>query len=380
MKTIETDILVIGAGPAGYTAAFRCADMNKKVILLNKYNDLGGVCLNVGCIPSKTLLHIAKNINSIKKSQVLGIKSNFLGIDKNIILKYKNNIIKRLNYGLLSLAKARNISVITGIGKFISPYEVYIEELNKKIKFQYCIIATGSKNNTIRNIPKDNRIITSSEALNLNNISGKLLIIGGGIIGLEMAEIYSSLGKDISIVEFNKQLISNADNDLITPLYNKIRKKYDIFLNSIVKNMQFEKNYISVEIYNNDTKKLTKKTFDEILVAIGRSPQSDNLSLQNAGIYKDKNNFITSDKYLRTNIQHIYSIGDVRSNPMLAHKATFEAHIASNNICNKKYYFIQKCIPSVAYTSPEVAWVGLTEKIAQKKNIEYDISIFPWKK
>ncbi len=372
---IKTEIVVIGSGPGGYSAAFRLADLGKKVILVEQYANLGGVCLNVGCIPSKTLLHTAKVISEAKTAQKLGIEFSPPKIDLAAIRQNKNNIVSKLTAGISALAKARKVKVLSGYARFISPHQ--IEVAGEVITFESCIIATGSRVRTIENFPTDKRIIDSTDALDLKDIPKKLLIVGGGIIGLEMASVYHALGSEITIVELSDSLIPSADKDIIAPLYKYIKKQYQqILLATKILEITAKDDGIYVHFKNKTTQ--SKACFDKVLVAIGRIPNGYLIDADKAGINVDDNGFIASDNQMRTHVEHIFAIGDIKSEPMLAHKAVHEAKIAAEVICGKKATFDALSIPSVAYVDPEVAWVGKTENELKEENIAYEKGVFPW--
>lgn len=379
-KNIETEVVVLGAGPAGYSAAFRCADLGLKTILINKYNSLGGVCLNVGCIPSKTLLHFTKifdDINDLKKN---GIICSNLKYDLEKIKIWKNQIISKLSYGLHHMSKKRNIHFINGKGEFKSQNSMVIKNLTHTIivKFKYAIIASGSSNIKLSCFKEQHlRIMDSTSALNLNYIPKKLLIVGGGIIGLEIGTIYQSLGSKIDIIENLSQIIMAADKDIIEKFIHSVSKKFNFFLNTKIIKLDPKKIDIDVVIEQNGV--IKKLSYDAILVAIGRTPNSNNLNIEQLKIKKDEKNFIIVDKQMRTNISNIFAIGDVVGPPMLAHKSVHQAHIAAEVISGKNHFFDTNIIPNIAYTNPEIAWVGLTEKEAKKQNIAFETSIFPWK-
>ncbi|BCG49594.1 dihydrolipoyl dehydrogenase [Candidatus Profftella armatura (Diaphorina cf. continua)] len=384
-SNIKCDTVVLGGGPGGYTAAFRAADLGQKVLLIERYQSLGGVCLNVGCIPSKSLLHIAKIITESEEIKKFGINFYKPEIDIEKLCNWKKNIITKLSNGLNKLIKARNIILIHGNGIFNSANSIIVETIYKKIiiSFKNAIIATGSSVIKIQNFPYDDqRLINSTHALELNKIPKNMLIIGGGIIGLEMSCIYNALGTNITIIESSNQLIPFADKDIIEPFKKHIKKKYQkIYLNTKVKKIEpFQKGlFVTFEINKNNSNYLVKsKFFDIVLMAIGRYPNSKNIGLDKTGILVDKNGFILVNKQQRTNISHIYAIGDVCGTPMLAHKAISEAKIAAETISNSKVKFDSLVIPSIAYTDPEIAWVGLTENYAKINFISYKKSIFPW--
>ena len=380
MSDLHAEVVVLGSGPGGYSAAFRAADLGKKVILIEKYDSIGGVCLNVGCIPSKALLHVAKVINEARDLQVHGlINFDGLTINRDKILKYKSNVVGQLTQGLKGLAKQRKVEIIKGYGKFSSKSEIVVEtESGKKtISFENAIIAAGSSVISLPFIPEDPRIVDSTGALEMSDIPDSMLVIGGGIIGLEMAQVYSELGSEITVVEFMDQLMGSADKDIVKPYEKMMAKKLDIKLKTKVTKVEAKEDglYVSME-----GAKATKEPlrFDKILMAVGRKPNGKLIDAEKAGVHVDDRGFIPVDKQLKTNVANIYAIGDIIGQPMLAHKAVPEGRIAAEVICGMKHYFEPKCIPSVAYTDPEVAWVGVTEKEAQENKIKYDKGVFPW--
>lgn len=375
-----TDVVVIGSGPGGYTAAFRAADLGQKVILIEKYESLGGVCLNVGCIPSKALLHAAKVVDDAHEMQDLGVNFGSLKIDNKKLVNWKNSVVSKLTGGLKLLAKQRKVEVITGNAKFVSQNELEVEANGEKttVSFKNAIIAVGSQAVKLPFIPEDERIFTSTGALELQNIKGSMLVLGGGIIGLEMATVYNALGVDVTVVEFLDQLIPGADSDLVTILQKRMTKGgVKFLLGTKVTKVEAKDDglYVSMEGKNKTDKPLC---FDQILVAVGRKPNGLNINAQSAGVKVDEKGFIQVDKQMRTNVSNIFAIGDVVGQPMLAHKAIPEGKIAAEVISGKKHFFDPKCIASVAYTDPEIAWVGLTEKEAKEQNIAYEKASFPW--
>jgi dihydrolipoamide dehydrogenase len=379
-KKIKTEVVVLGSGPGGYTAAFRAADLGKQVVLLERYQNIGGVCLNVGCIPSKALLHGANIINEAKEISKHGINFNDPKIDIEKLRSWKNDVVRKLTSGLANLAKRRKVEIVYGIGKFISANEIEIQNSNEQvlITFDNAIIAAGSKPIKLPFMPEDPRIMDSTDALNLLNVPNKMLIIGGGIIGLEMATIYAALGSKISIVEFLDQLIPGADSDLVKPLHRFISNKYEkIMLSTKVVKVEADANGLLAHFESKITP-IEPQQYDSILVAVGRQPNGKTIGAENAGINVDQRGFISVDKQMRANVPHIYAIGDIVGNPMLAHKAVVEGRLAAEVIAGKDHHFTAKCIPSVAYTNPEIAWVGLTETEAKKQNINYDKGTFPW--
>ncbi|MFZ9034600.1 MAG: dihydrolipoyl dehydrogenase [Francisellaceae bacterium] len=380
MSDMKADVVVLGSGPGGYSAAFRAADLGKKVILIEKYPSIGGVCLNVGCIPSKALLHVAKVMDEAKHLQKDGLISfdNF-SYNKDKILAYKNNIVKQLTTGLKGLARQRKVEIIEGYGKFSSSHEIAVETKDgiKTIGFEQAIIAVGSRPIELPFIPKDPRIIDSTGALEMNEVPEKMLVIGGGIIGLEMAQVYSELGSKITVVEFMDQLMGAADSDIVKPYEKMMAKRYDIRLKTKVTNVEAKEDglYVTMEGAKPTSE---PERFDRILMAVGRTPNGKLIDAEKAGVHVDERGFIAVDKQLKTNVPHIFAIGDVVGQPMLAHKAVPEGRTAAEVIAGHKHYFEPKAIPSVAYTDPEVAWTGMTEKEAKEKGINYGKGVFPW--
>ena len=375
---IKTQVLVIGSGPGGYTAAFRAADLGKKVVLVENYETLGGVCLNVGCIPSKSLLHTAQVINDAKHSSELGINFGDLKIDIEGVRKNKESIVNKLTGGIQALAKARKVKVLTGYARFLTKNQVNLEGTDEIIEFEHCIIAAGSRVTKLPMFPfDDERVMDSTDALMMDDIPKRLLVVGGGIIGLEMATIYDALGSEITIVELGTQIIPAADKDIVTPLLKRIKKNYaNIFLNTKVKKMTVSNKGIKVNFEGKDAPETD--TFDKVLVAVGRSPNGQMIGAENAGVNVNKNGFITTNSQMQTNVDNIFAIGDIVSQPMLAHKATHEAKVAAEVICGQKSGFDALTIPSVAYTDPEVAWTGKTEKELTEEGIKFDKGVFPW--
>lgn len=380
-KKIDTEVMILGAGPAGYSAAFRCADLGLKTTLINKYKSLGGVCLNVGCIPSKTLLHFAKVFDDIKSLRNHGLIFDDIKYDIEKMKIWKDEVISKLSHGLLNMSKKRNVCVINGIGKFENSNTIIVENIEggtTTVKFDYAIIASGSRNlklSLLKN--KHHKILYSTNALNINYIPKKLLVIGGGIIGLEIATIYESLGSKIDIVENMNQIIIQADEDIIEKFIQSVNNKFNFSLETKVIKLDIVDNGIDVILQKNTL--IKKEIYDSILIAVGRVPNSNHLNLEKLQIKKDEKDFIIVDKQMRTNISNIFAIGDVVGQPMLAHKSIHQAHIAAEVIAGKNHFFDTKIIPYVAYTNPEIAWVGLTEKEAKKQNILFETSIFPWK-
>jgi dihydrolipoamide dehydrogenase len=374
----KTQVVVIGSGPGGYTAAFRAADLGKQVTLIERYNVLGGVCLNVGCIPSKALLHTAQIINEAEEASSLGVTFNQPNIDINGVRSNKNAIVSKLTNGIKALAKARKVNVINGYAKFISNKQIAINDSDEVIEFEQCIIATGSRVTKIPSFPFDDpRVMDSTDALELDNIPKRLLIVGGGIIGLEMATVYEALGSEITVVELSDQLIASADKDIVNPLFKRINKRYaNIFLNTKVASMEALEQGIKVGFEGKKAPEFD--TFDKVLVAIGRIPNGKLIDADKAGVAVDDWGFINVDRQMKTNVKNIYAIGDIVGQPMLAHKAVHEAKVAAEVICGHKSGFDALTIPSVAYTDPEVAWTGKTEKQLKAEGVNYQVGKFPW--
>jgi dihydrolipoamide dehydrogenase len=377
---MHAEVVVLGSGPGGYTAAFRAADLGKQVILIEKYDSIGGVCLNVGCIPSKALLHTAQIINETEEMSAHGVTFGKPKIDINKLAAFKNKVIGQLTGGLAGLAKQRNVQIVTGTGKFTSPktIEVTGKDGNKSISFDDAIIAAGSKVMRIPGFPyEDERLMDSTAALELADVPRRLLVIGGGIIGLEMATVYDALGSSVSIVELSPNLIPGCDRDLVRPLEKRVKKRYEnIWLNAKVTDIKALKGGLKVTFEGKGVPETD--TFDRVLLAVGRSPNGRDIGAENAGVIVDERGFIPVDKQLKTNVPNIYAIGDIVGQPMLAHKATHEGKTAAEVISGMKSYFDAKTIPSVAYTDPEVAWMGITEEQARAEGIEYTKGVFPW--
>lgn len=377
--SIKVDLVVLGSGPGGYTAAFRAADLGKKVVLVERYSALGGVCLNVGCIPSKALLHVAKVLDEAHESADCGIQFDKPSVDPKKTVAWKNGIVSKLTGGLKALAKQRKVDVITGVGRFNDPHTVLVEGADSTtlIEFENAIIAVGSEPVSLPFIPEDPRIFTSTGALELADIKGDLLVIGGGIIGLEMATVYAALGVKVTVVEFMDQLMPGADPDLVQVLQKRMTKKGVIFLlKTKVTAVTAKKTAIEVSMQGPDGQ--ITQSFQQVLVGVGRRPNGKTIDADKAGVSVNPQGFIPVDNQLRTNVSHIFAIGDVVGQPMLAHKAIPEGRVAAEVIAGHKHYFEPKGIPSVAYTDPEIAWVGLTETQAKEKNTAYEKAVFPW--
>lgn len=376
MEKIQTEIAILGGGPGGYTAAFRAADLGKKVTIIENRPSLGGVCLNVGCIPSKALLHLAEIIQHSKDAAPHGVTFGEPKLDLDKIRKHKQKVVKTLTNGLAGLAKKRKVQVVNGSGQFISDKALRVATADGEVEisFDYAIIAAGSRPVEISAFPhEDERVWDSTDALELKNIPKKLFILGGGIIGLEMAIVYHSLGSEITIVEMLDQLIPASDADMVKPLLKRLKKSgMTIHLNTKVESIAPKKE--GLEIVYGDRKEL----FDNALISIGRRPNSDRIGLEQTGVAATDRGLITVDMSRRTNVEHIFAIGDLTGQPMLAHKAVHEGKVAAEVIAGEKSVFDPMSIPSVAYTNPELAWAGLTEKEAKEEGIEYTKSVFPW--
>jgi len=377
----HAEVVVLGAGPGGYTAAFRAADLGKKVVLIERYPTLGGVCLNVGCIPSKALLHMAKVITEADEAAHAGITFGKPVIDIDKLRAWKDGVLGKLTKGLGGMAKQRKVQVVTGRGEFASANTLRVETAEgvKTVAFENCIIAAGSSVARIPGFPYDDpRIIDSTGALKLAEVPKRLLVIGGGIIGLEMATVYDALGSKITVVELMDGLIPGADKDVVRPLTKRIEKRYEkILLKTKVAKIEATKAGLKVTFEGTDGTTSTD-TFDAALMAVGRRPNGRELKAEAAGVTVNERGYIPADKQQRTNVPHIYAIGDICGEPMLAHKATHEAKIAAEVIAGHKAFFDARTIPSVAYTDPEIAWMGLTETQAQAQGIDYEKAVFPW--
>jgi len=378
---IECDTLVLGAGPGGYTAAFRAADLGQRVVLVERYASLGGVCLNVGCIPSKALLHAAKVITEAEEMSHFGIKMSRPEIDISALRGWKESVIKKLTGGLSGLAKARKVQVVQGKGGFTSPNSLSVEtaEGTKTIAFKNAIIAAGSSVAKIPGFPYDDpRLVDSTGALELRQIPKRMLVIGGGIIGLEMACVYDALGAKVSVVEFADGLIPAADRDIVKPLHKRIEKRYEaIMLKTKVTKLEARANGLLATFEGENAPK-EPQMYDMVLLAVGRRPNGKEIAADKAGVIVNERGFIPADQQQRTNVPHIFAIGDICGDPMLAHKATNEAKVAAEVIAGHKVAFDAMTIPSVAYTDPEIAWMGVTEAEAKAKGIPFEKASFPW--
>jgi len=376
----DADVLVLGSGPGGYTAAFRAADLGAKVVLVERYPSLGGVCLNVGCIPSKAMLHAAKVVAETKEMAENGISFGEPTFDLDKLRDWKQAVVDRLTRGVGGLAKQRKVEVVSGVGTFSSPntIDVATEDGTRTISFENAIIAAGSESAKLPFIPHDDpRVITSTGALELPQIPERMLVVGGGIIGLEMAAVYHQLGSRVTVVELLDQLIPGTDSDLIAPLQKMITKQYEnVFVGTKV--TAVDANDSGLTVHFDGAKAPDTDTFDQILVAVGRVPNGAAIGADKAGVIVDGRGFISVDKQQRTNVPHIFAIGDIVGQPMLAHKATHEGKVAAEVACGQKSYFDARVIPSVAYTDPEVAWVGVTENEAKAAGVAYGKGTFPW--
>ena len=376
----DCQVLVLGAGPGGYTAAFRAADLGLDVVLVERYPRLGGVCLNVGCIPSKALLHTAAILSETQEMAAHGITFGKPKIDLDKLRGFKDGVIGQLTKGLAGLAKQRKVRVLHGEASFVSPHELDIDNDGKRerVRFDHAIIAAGSQSARIPGFPYDDpRLVDSTGALELRDIPGRMLVIGGGIIGLEMACVYDALGSKVSVVELTGELIPGADRDLVRPLEKRIRKRYEnIWLDTRVTGIDATKKGLKVGFEGG--KAPDHDTFDRVLLAVGRTPNGQRIGADAAGVRVDERGFVPVDRQQRTNVDHIFAIGDIVGQPMLAHKATHEGKVAAEVIAGHKASFDALTIPSVAYTDPEVAWMGLTENDAKADGIAYEKGVFPW--
>ena len=377
---IHAEVVVLGSGPGGYTAAFRAADLGKKVVLIEKDSSLGGVCLNVGCIPSKALLHAAKVITEAEEMGDHGISFAKPQIDLDNLRDWKGSVVKQLTGGLAGLAKGRKVEVVNGYGTFTGPNMIEVDNDGTKstVSFDQCIIAAGSVPVELPFIPHDDpRVIDSTGALELEDVPARLLVLGGGIIGLEMATVYDALGSQVTIVEFMDQIIPGADKDIVKPLAKRIAGRYEnIFTKTKVTAVEALDEGLKVTMEGPDGEKVD--TFDKVLVAVGRRPNGHKIAAENAGVAVDERGFIAVDTQQRTGQPHIFAIGDVVGQPMLAHKAVHEGKVAAEVAAGHKRFFDARVIPSVAYTDPEVAWVGVTETQAKADGVKVGKGSFPW--
>ncbi|MES2580658.1 MAG: dihydrolipoyl dehydrogenase [Pseudomonadota bacterium] len=379
---INTQVVVLGSGPGGYTAAFRAADIGLKVVLIERYPTLGGVCLNVGCIPSKALLHTAKVITEAEETAHHGVSFSSPNIDLDVLRNWKSNdVVAKLTGGLAQMAKQRGVTVVVGVGAFTSANQIAVTDNAGKVTtvgFENAIIAAGSQATKFPGAPDDERIMDSTGALALADIPKRMLVIGGGIIGLEMGTVYDALGTKVSVVEFMDGLVQGCDRDLVRPLQKRMEKRFEkIMLSTKVAKMEAKKDGIHVSFEGEEAPK-EPQIYDRVLVSIGRRPNGKNIGAELASVAVDERGFIAVDKQMRTNVPHIFAIGDIVGQPMLAHKATHEGKVAAEVIAGHKVEFQAACIPSVAYTDPEIAWAGVTEIEAKAKGIDYEKASFPW--
>ncbi|APV51727.1 dihydrolipoyl dehydrogenase [Betaproteobacteria bacterium GR16-43] len=382
---LHAEVLVLGSGPGGYTAAFRSADLGKKVVLVERYPVIGGVCLNVGCIPSKALLHTAKVIADAEDMESHGVSFGKVKIDLDGVRKFKDGVVGKLTKGLVALAKARKVTVVTGKAQFASAHTLEVEtaEGKKIVSFDNCIVAAGSQSARIPGFPYDDpRLMDSTSALELKDVPKRLLIIGGGIIGLEMATVYDALGSKVTVVEFLDRLIPAADPDIVKPLQKRIEKRYEkILLKTKVAKLEATGAGLKATFESADgaSPAPAPEVYDRVLLAVGRRPNGKNIGADKAGVNVNERGWIPVDNQMRTNVAHIFAIGDIVGEPMLAHKATHEGKLAAEVIAGMNHHVWEaRTIPSVAYTDPEVAWMGLSEADAKAQGIEYDKAAFPW--
>ena len=377
---VECRLVVLGAGPGGYTAAFRAADLGLDTVLIERYPQLGGVCLNVGCIPSKALLHAAEIIEEAKHASAYGVDFGAAKIDLDKLRKHKEKVVGTLNSGLAGMAKQRKVRVLTGTGRFVSPNEIEVEGADgvKLVRFEQCIIAAGSQPVKLPAFPWDDaRVMDSTDALMLADIPKQLLVVGGGIIGLEMACVYSALGSAVTVVEFMPQLMPGTDPDLVKPLADLLKKRgVAVHLSTKVAKVEAKKDALHASFEGEKGPANTK--YDRALVSVGRRPNGGKIDADKAGVAVDERGFIAVDRQMRTNVPHIFAIGDLIGQPMLAHKATHEGKLAAEVAAGEKKEWVARVIPSVAYTDPEVAWVGVTETEAKAKGLKVGVAKFPW--
>ena len=383
---IECRIVVLGSGPGGYTAAFRAADLGLDTVLVERYSSLGGVCLNVGCIPSKALLHAANVIDEANHAGDFGVSFGAPRIDLAKLRDYKEKVVGKLTGGLASMGKQRKVRVVQGTGTFVSPNELEIVGSDGKtqlLRFEQCIIAAGSQAVKLPNFPwDDKRVMDSTDALELQEIPKKLLVVGGGIIGLEMATVFSALGAQVTVVEFMDQLMPGADKDLVKPLADRMKKQgIEVHLKTKAAGVKADKSGITVSFEaatEGEKPALASGTFDRVLVAVGRSPNGKKIGADKAGVNVSDRGFIPVDRQMRTNQPHIFAIGDIVGNPMLAHKASHEGKLAAEVAAGERKEWVARVVPSVAYTNPEIAWVGVTETEAKAKGLKVGVAKFPW--
>ncbi|WP_329890686.1 dihydrolipoyl dehydrogenase [Stenotrophomonas muris] len=383
---IECEMVVLGSGPGGYTAAFRAADVGLDTVLVERYASLGGVCLNVGCIPSKALLHAAAVIDEVAHAGDFGVEFGKPTITLDKLRAYKEKVVNQLTKGLAGMAKQRKVRNVQGVGRFVSANELEITAADgstQLLRFQKCIIAAGSQAVKLPNFPwDDKRVMDSTDALELAEVPGSLLVVGGGIIGLEMATVYSALGSKVTVVEFMDQLMPGADKDLVKPLADRLKKQgIDVHLKTKASGVTADAKGITVTFEaaeEGQAPALAQGTFDRVLVAVGRSPNGKKIDAEKAGVQVTDRGFIPVDRQMRTNVPHIFAIGDIVGNPMLAHKATHEGKLAAEVAAGHKKEWVARVIPSVAYTNPEIAWIGVTETEAKAKGLKVGVAKFPW--
>ena len=383
---IECKMVVLGAGPGGYTAAFRAADLGLDTVLIERYASLGGVCLNVGCIPSKALLHAAAVIDEVAHAGDFGVDFGQPKITLDKLREYKEKVVGKLTGGLASMAKQRKVRTVTGVASFVSPNELEIvgdDGKTQLLRFEHCVIAAGSQAVKLPNFPwDDKRVMDSTDALELHDIPKTLLVVGGGIIGLEMATVYSALGSKVTVVEFMDQLMPGADKDLVKPLADRLKKQgVEVHLKTKATDVSADAKGITVSFEaasEGEKPGLQATAFDRVLVAVGRSPNGKKIGADKAGVTVTERGFIPVDRQMRTNVPHIFAIGDIVGNPMLAHKATHEGKLAAEVAAGEKKEWVARVIPSVAYTNPEIAWVGVTETEAKAKGLKVGVAKFPW--
>ncbi|WP_426803139.1 dihydrolipoyl dehydrogenase [Xanthomonas campestris] len=383
---IECKMVVLGAGPGGYTAAFRAADLGLDTVLIERYASLGGVCLNVGCIPSKALLHAAAVIDEVAHAGDFGVDFGQPKITLDKLREYKEKVVGKLTGGLASMAKQRKVRTVTGVASFVSPNELEIvgdDGKSQLLRFEHCIIAAGSQAVKLPNFPwDDKRVMDSTDALELHDIPKTLLVVGGGIIGLEMATVYSALGSKVTVVEFMDQLMPGADKDLVKPLADRLKKQgVEVHLKTKATDVKADAGGITVSFEaatEGEKPGLQATAYDRVLVAVGRTPNGKKIGADKAGVTITERGFIPVDRQMRTNVPHIFAIGDIVGNPMLAHKATHEGKLAAEVAAGEKKEWVARVIPSVAYTNPEIAWVGVTETEAKAKGLKVGVAKFPW--
>ena len=379
VSNLHAEVLVLGSGPGGYTAAFRAADLGKRVVMVERYPSLGGVCLNVGCIPSKALLHAAKVISEAKEMSEVGVEFDTPRIDPQKLGGWKDGVVGQLTSGLRGLAKKRSVEIVEGTGTFTSSHSVDVEHAGTRrtLTFDQAIIAAGSEPARLPNLPDDPRIMDSTGALELIDIPERLLVIGGGIIGLELATVYYEIGSRVTVVELLDELMFGADRDIVKPLQQRIAKQYEnIYLGTKVAGVEAKPDGLHVAFEGADAP--AHEGFDRVLVAVGRTPNGRNIGAEAAGVQIDERGYVPVDAQQRTNVAHIFAIGDIVGQPMLAHKATHEGKVAAEVAAGEKSAFEATVIPSVAYTDPEVAWAGLTESDAKAQGRAYEKGTFPW--